>query len=144
MMEVESDLEKKKRDLAMRSDFNLNDAFKLFNSVNNHRKGADCDDIYYILSKVIGLSITKDEVFILFYKLDRDGDGYINYTELAQAFIPKQHEYAVLIQSRKPFYGEYTEPRDYFKGQTLEFLKRQIRGLIDCEVSIELIKQRVY
>lgn len=89
MMEVEAILEKKKRELAMRSDFNLTDAFKLFNSVKNHRKGIDCDDLYYILLNVIGLSITKDEVFILFYKMDRDNDGFINYTEFSSAFTPK-------------------------------------------------------
>lgn len=96
-MEVEGDLEKKRRELAMRSDFNLADAFKLFNSIKNQSKGIDCDDLDAILRDVVGLQISKDEVFILFFKLDRDGDGFINYSELAQAFIPKQHEYAVLI-----------------------------------------------
>jgi Ca2+-binding EF-hand superfamily protein len=97
MMEVESALEKKKRELVLRSDFNLNDAFKLFNSVKNNRKGIDCDDLYYVLTHLIGLNITKDEVFILFYKLDRDSDSFINYTELSKAFVPKSQEYAVLI-----------------------------------------------
>jgi Ca2+-binding EF-hand superfamily protein len=82
MMEVESVQEKKRRDLALRSDFNLNDAFKLFNSVKNNKRGIDCDDFYYVLKDVLGVSITHDEVFILFYKLDRDGDGFISYNEL--------------------------------------------------------------
>jgi hypothetical protein len=83
-------------------------------------------------------------VFILFYKLDRDGDGFINYTELSKAFIPHQHEYAVLIQSRPAYFGDHTHPREYFGPETREFLKKSLRGLVDCEVSIELIKQRVY
>lgn len=97
MMQVEGNLEKKKRELALRQDFNLNDAYKLFNSVKNNRRGFDVDDLYYVSKELIGLSLTKDEIFILFYKLDRDGDGVINYTELSNAFIPKSHEYAVLI-----------------------------------------------
>lgn len=60
----------------------------MFNSVKNHRRGIDVDDLYYVLREYIKLTLTKDEVFILFYKLDRDGDGYINYTELCNAFIP--------------------------------------------------------
>jgi Ca2+-binding EF-hand superfamily protein len=88
IMEVQGDLEKRRKELALRSDFNLNDAFKLFNNVKNNRKGIDCDDLYHTLKNVIGLSLTKDEVFILFYKLDKDGDGFINYTELSNAFIP--------------------------------------------------------
>mmetsp|Transcript_28019 Transcript_28019/g.27045 ORF Transcript_28019/g.27045 Transcript_28019/m.27045 type:complete len:120 (+) Transcript_28019:1083-1442(+) len=89
MVEVESCLEKKRRALALRSDFNLADAFKLFNSLKNNRKGIDCDDLFAILKDVLSLALTKDEMFILFYKLDRDRDGYISYSELADAFIPK-------------------------------------------------------
>jgi Ca2+-binding EF-hand superfamily protein len=81
-------LEKKKRDLALRSDFNLADAFKMFNSVKNTRNGIDCDDFFYVLTHLLGLQITKDEIFILFYKLDRDTNGFLNYTELTRAFLP--------------------------------------------------------
>lgn len=96
-MQVESSLEKKLRDLALRSDFNITDAFKLFNSVKNNRRGIDIDDFYYVLREYIKVTLSKDEVFILFYKIDRDGDGFINYSELAKAIIPNQHEYAVLL-----------------------------------------------
>eukprot|EP00347_Sterkiella_histriomuscorum_P013526 403364375 len=144
MMQVEGSLEKKRRELALRSDFNLNDAYKLFNSVKNHRKGIDVDDLYYVLKEYLKITLTKDEVFILFYKLDRDGDGFICYSELSNAFIPNQHEYAILIQGRQAFYGPNTDPREYFSKETRDFLRRGIRGLVDCEVSIELIKQRLY
>ena len=79
-------------------------------------------------------------MFILFYKLDKDGDGYINYSELSNAFIPNQQEYSILIKSRKSFYGSHSDPRFFFKGDTREILKRQLKGLIDSEVSIEVIK----
>jgi hypothetical protein len=69
-MEIEGNLERKRRDLILRSDFNLVDCFKLFNSVKNHRSGIDCDDLYYVMTKVLNLDINKDEMFIVFYKLD--------------------------------------------------------------------------
>jgi Ca2+-binding EF-hand superfamily protein len=97
MMEAEGVLEKKRRDLALRSDFNLGDCFKLFNNVKNNKRGIDCDDFYYVLRDILGLSISHDEVFILFHKLDLDKDSFISYSELSKAFIPKQHEYAILI-----------------------------------------------
>ena len=81
----------------MRSDFNLVDAFNLFNSVKKHKRGIDCDDLYYVLKEILGLSISHDEVFILFYKLDKDNDGFISYSEFSESFIPKQQEYAVLF-----------------------------------------------
>lgn len=144
-MQVESDLEKKRRELALRQDFNLTDAFKLFNSVKTGKRGFDVDDLYYVLREHLGLgSLTKDEVFILFYKLDRDGDGYVTYSDMGRAFAPRsQHEYAVLLESRGAYHGDHTEPRDFFSLETKELLKRAMRGIIDCEVSIELIKQRL-
>lgn len=105
MMEAEGILEKKKRDLALRQDFNIPDLYKLFNSVKNFKNGIDCDDFYHVLKNVLGVNISHDEIFILFYKIDKDGDGLISYSELSTAFLPKQHEYSVLILSRKPFYG---------------------------------------
>ena len=39
------------------------------------------------------LIITKDEVFIIFYKLDKDGDGLLNLSEVRDCFMPKEHEY---------------------------------------------------
>jgi len=74
--------------LTLRTDFNLGDVFKLFNSVKNNRRGIDVDDLFYVLKEHLKITLTKDEVFILFYKLDKDGDGFINYSELCSAFIP--------------------------------------------------------
>lgn len=96
MMQVEGTLEKKRRELAMRPDFNLSDAYKLFTSVSNKKhstRGFDVDDLYQVLNEIIGLMLTKDEVFILFYKLDKNGDGLVSYSELSNAFLPRQHEY---------------------------------------------------
>lgn len=145
MMQVEGDLEKKRRELAMRQDFNITDAFKLFNSVKSGKRGFDVDDLYYVLREHLSLSqLTKDEVFILFYKLDRDGDGFVTYSDIGRAFVPRsQHEYAVLVESRGAYHGDHTQPRDYFTPETKDLLRKAVRGIIDCEVSIELIKQRL-
>jgi Ca2+-binding EF-hand superfamily protein len=48
------------------------------------------DDLYYILKENLSLAqLTKDEVFILFYKLDKDGDGYVTYSDIGRAFVPR-------------------------------------------------------
>jgi hypothetical protein len=33
----------------------------------------------------------------MFYKLDKDGDGLINYDEMSNCFMPRAHEYSVLL-----------------------------------------------
>jgi len=87
--------------------------------------------------------VTKDEVFILFYKLDKDGDGLISYDEMSNCFMPRAHEYAVLLQSRGGFYGGESDYKKYFEGPTRDLLKVFIKGFIDCEVSIEHVQQRI-
>ena len=104
------------------------------------KRGVDCDDLYDTITNNLELTITKDEVFIIFYKLDKDGDGFLNYTEVCNCFLPRENEYAVLINSRGGFYGGETSTKTYFEGETRNLLKKFIRGFVECEVSIELIR----
>ena len=143
MTEIEGELEKKRRELVLRSDFNLCDTFKMFGGLSKGKHGVDCDDLYYTITENLDLTITKDEVFIMFYKLDKDGDGIINYNEMSNCFMPRAHEYAVLLQSRGGFYGGESDYKKYFEGPTRDLLKVFIKGYIDCEVSIELVRQRI-
>lgn len=46
MSEIEGQLEKKRRELVLRSDFNLCDAFKMFGGLTGSKRGIDCDDLY--------------------------------------------------------------------------------------------------
>jgi Ca2+-binding EF-hand superfamily protein len=142
MCEIEGTLEKKRRELALRSDFNMCDVYKLLTNLKPGY-GVDCDDLYKAIAENLELIITKDEVFIIFYKLDKDGDGFLNYTEVCDCFLPREAEYAVLIQSRGGFYGGETSTKTYFEGDTRNCLKKFLRGFVECEVSVELIRQRI-
>lgn len=119
------------------------DAFKMFSQLNTSKGGVDCDDLYQTLVSNLQLTITKDEVFIIFYKLDKDGDGALSYQELCDCFVPREGEYAVLINSRGGFYGMESDPCKFFEGPTRELVKRFMRGLVECEVSVELVRQRI-
>lgn len=79
MCDLEGQLEKKRRELALRSDFNMCDTYKMMIRLQEGKKGIDCDDLYCCLVDNLELMITKDEVFIIFYKLDKDADGFLNY-----------------------------------------------------------------
>jgi hypothetical protein len=71
MTEIEGDLEKKRRELVLRSDFNLCDVFKMFGGLSKGKHGVDVDDLYGTIMHNLDLTITKDEVFIMFYKLNK-------------------------------------------------------------------------
>lgn len=143
MCEIEGTLERKRRELALRSDFNMCDLYKLLVNLKEGKRGVDCDDLFIAITGNLELVITKDEVFIIFYKLDKDGDGYLNYGEVCDCFVPRESEYAILINSRGGFYGGETNTKAFFEGDTRVLLKKFIRGFIECEVSVELIRQRI-
>ena len=143
MAEIEGQLEQKRRELALRSDFNMCDVYKMFTQLDASKRGIDCDDLYTTMVHNLQLTITRDEVFIIFYKLDKDGDGLLNYSEVCDCFVPRENEYAVLINSRGGFYGAESDATKYFEGPTRDLLKRFIRGFVECEVSIELVRQRI-
>ena len=69
----------------------------MFGGLKGGKQGVDCDDLYFTIIENLELTVTKDEVFILFYKLDKDGDGLISYNEFSNCFMPRAHEYATLL-----------------------------------------------
>lgn len=143
MTEIEGELEKKRRELVLRSDFNMCDVFKMFGGLSKGKRGIDCDDLYNTITANLDLTITKDEVFIMFYKLNKSGDGLINYDEFSDCFTPRTHEYQVLLSTRGGFYGAESDYKKYFEGPTRELLKVFIKGFVDTEVGIELVRQRI-
>ena len=143
MTEIEGELEKKRREVVLRSDFNLADIFRMFGGLSKGKRGVDCDDLYDTTVRNLELTITKDEVFIMFYKLNTAGNGLISYDEFADGFMPRSQEYKMLLQTRGSFYGTEKDYKKYFDGPTRELLKTFIKGFVDCEVGIELIRQRI-
>ena len=143
MTEIEGEFEKKRRELVLRSDFNMCDVFKMFGGLSKGKRGIDCDDLYHTITDNLDLTITKDEVFIMFYKINVAGNGLISYDEFSDCFTPRSHEYSILLQTRGGFYGGESDYKKYFEGPTRELLKVFIKGFVDCEVSIELVRQRI-
>ena len=116
MTEVEGELEKKRRELVLRSDFNMCDVFKMFGGLSKGKRGIDCDDLFGTITENLDLTITKDEVFIMFYKLNEGGDGLISYDEFSNCFTPRSQEYQVLLNTRGGFYGAESDYKKYFEG----------------------------
>lgn len=114
MCVMEQQLEKKRRELALCADFNLCDVYKMFMQLKVNKPGIDCDDVFFTLRNNLEIDITIDEVFIIFYKVDRDSDGFWRYGEVQSAFVPREKEYADLVTSRGGFYGSENDVKAYF------------------------------
>ena len=140
---MEGNLEKKRRELALRADFNLCDVYKMFLRLAVNKQGIDCHDVYYTLKTNLEIDITMDEVFIIFYKVDKDSDGFWCFDELKEAFVSREQEYASLVTTRGGFYGSESDVKQYFEPATREALKRFLRQFCECEISVELVRQKI-
>ena len=59
----------------------------------------------------------------MFYKIDKNGNGIIDYNSFANCFTPRAYEYKILIESRGCFYGSLSDYKKYFEGPTRESIK---------------------
>lgn len=84
---VERDIESAKIDLALKSDFNLVDAFRIF----------DMRGLGFITSQelVDGLRMNldfgefcPDDIYMFFKRYDRSGRGRITFAEFSEAILP--------------------------------------------------------
>ena len=93
----EKSLEKGKHEVALKPDFNLCDAFRIFDE-------RECG--YISMSDLkngladIGISVPHDEIDLFFKKYDRDGDALLAFSEFSEAFTPYESYYASIIGRR--------------------------------------------
>jgi hypothetical protein len=79
------------------------------------KPGVSSNDFYEVVNKNLGLPMTRDEIFIIFAKIDKDGDSIWNFSEVMEAFCPREAEYRRLIDSRGGFYNDESSALDYFE-----------------------------
>ena len=119
--------------MSLKIDFNLRDAFSMFDKEN---KGYIFKtDFEYALNN-LGVFASRLEVNLLFKKLDKDNDGRLRYSEFADGFLPIDKTYSDhLINKRSNANVKY--PDDAFSYITkLDFVDT-IRKLLKSEGYVE-------
>ena len=94
---MEREIEDTKKQLALKVDFNLLDAFRVF----------DLKGRGYVTKLEMELAFndnaiypTKDEMYLLFKRYDKDQDGFLRYSEFCKAILPQSTEYATMMNNR--------------------------------------------
>lgn len=103
-MFIERDTESQKIDLALKSDFNLIDAFRVFD-VNSRGYVTQQDLVDGLqLNLDYGDNISPNDIALVFKRYDRDQQGRLTFNQFSELMLPFSQEFANLVTQRPDYY----------------------------------------
>mmetsp|Transcript_1337 Transcript_1337/g.1733 ORF Transcript_1337/g.1733 Transcript_1337/m.1733 type:complete len:229 (-) Transcript_1337:47-733(-) len=145
---LERELESAKIEVALKPDFNLLDAFKIFDTRGTGN--VSVQDIIQALRENLGFdTFTHDDVYLLFRRHDANNDGKLNFTEFSNLVLPNSKEYAALLTDRPDFFlSRGVPPTQIFNNETRNELRNLWQSMFKveraCEVLRASLRQRPY
>ena len=141
LIRIENDIEAEKTRLALKADFNLIDAFKIFDQP--HRGFITAHVLKEGLG-AIGVYPTDNDIDLWIQRYDSSGDRRITKWEFEQAFLTQDPYYASMV-TRRPSNYKYTGKRrdDCFGADTASEFRTVWATHFKSEVAAELIRQRL-
>jgi hypothetical protein len=108
--------------------------------LNDVKRGVEPNDLQEICNYQLNLPITRDEMFLIFHGNDKNGDGFLDRQEVANAFMPREPQYAEILNERGGSYGEEHDLSQIFQKGTRDALKNFFKGYVECEMALEKIR----
>ena len=133
LMVAESQIEEAKVSLALRPDFNCEDAFRIFEL--NGRGFIDECDLKCGLN-LIGIFPTDHEVRLLMKRFDLQKQGVMNFADFFDMLVPFEKEYRTMVENRCPNSCCPCRCPDVFCCSTLCALKNVFNLIISLETDI--------
>lgn len=137
---LERDLNTSKKDVALCSDFNLLDAFQMF----------DINDIGYVgefdLEDTLielGIRPSREELNLLFKHYSSLGNRRLTYSEFSKLFTPKEFEYSRILSNRTAYNVPRNERRRVFSADTTFKLGKVLRLHLETENVAESLRHRL-
>lgn len=141
MIRIENELESSKTGIALKSDFNMTDAFKIFD--RDYRGSITVHDLREGLA-AIGVFPSGDELDLFITRYDTTGDRRLNLREFSDAMLALDRYYADMV-NRRPSNHRYPLYRrdDCFLPDTQCSFRALWRCHFQSEVQAETIRQRL-
>ena len=141
IIQQERELESTKVTLALKHDFNLHDAFHIFD--NCHSGSVGVHDLRDGLS-AIGVHATIDEINLFLSRYDKSGSRRLTFTEFAEAFKAHDAHYAHTVNARPSNYRGYVHRRDdVFSPSTAIEFRNMWRVHFKTENAAESVRQQL-
>ena len=138
LMDAEKRIEDLKMELAMRDDFNCEDAFRIFEK--NNKGFLTNEDLK---NGLISLDIyaTDSDIRSLMKRYDLNKKGFLNYVDFFDMIVPYEKDFRNLVEDKSPKSCCACKSPDIFMFTTKLFLKNLFKDLIDYENKLNLMKK---
>ena len=138
LMDAEKRIEDSKMELAMRDDFNCEDAFRIFEK--NNKGFLTNEDLK---NGLISLDIyaTDSDIRSLMKRYDLNKKGFLNYVDFFDMIVPYEKDFRNLVEDKSPKSCCACKSPDIFMFTTKLFLKNLFKDLIDYENKLNLMKK---
>jgi hypothetical protein len=98
-LDLQGRIERAKVALSLKTDFNLIDAFRIFD-----RNGLGVATTYDFKAGLaeLGLQISESDLMLFMKRFDKDGDNKLRYSEFCDAFLPADTFHGSLLAKKAP------------------------------------------
>jgi Ca2+-binding EF-hand superfamily protein len=137
----ENDYERNRCDLILRSDFNVEDAFRIF-ELDGRGYLTDLDLKYGL--NALDIFPTSEEINLLIKRFDLRNEGVLSYNNFYSIFNPLDREYSRMLELRLPstYVSRYNRT-DVFLPTTKLYLQNLLNAILRNEVRIEAWRQKL-
>ena len=139
----EREVESAKIELALKSDFNLIDAFRLFEySGTGVFKAQDLAD--GLKQNLQFHDFTSDDIYLFYRRFDRENKGSCTFNDFGSCILPFSREYAALVTDRPDYYTQRERHLvRYFNADTRHELQAFWSCLLRAERSMEALRVKL-
>ena len=141
LMQGEKEIELNKIDLALKSDFNCEDAFRIFEKEG--RGFLTKEDIKFGFNS-LGLNFNENDINLIMKRFDLKKKNNINFQEFFDMLVPFYSEYRNIVELRLPLSNCPYRAFNVFAVDTLIYLKKVFMSIIDFENKVNNIRENLY
>lgn len=137
---LDKELDIVRQKLSLRADFNLEDAYRMFD--NNTRGFITAKDMSDTLN-FLDLHPSTEDLYTWFRRFDQNSDGRLTFRDFCCMFTPQQCEYRKLLKNRPSRNVVASKRRGVFSLETQALMKKAIALLLEVEVAADGVRARL-
>ncbi len=138
LMLIEVNIEKLKIDIALKSDFNIEEAFRIFETAErNYLIDKDLKSGLHLLK----VYVNDTHIRLLMKRFDLEKKSFLNFSDFFDMIVPFEKDYRNMVEKRYPNKNNSYKDIEVFKDDTIYVLQYLFSKLIESEIKLNNMKK---